>query len=78
MYSHNRMIRFVNVLSAVIAVFAMVTPIWGLYAVGRFVTPKYAPWIELVIMTVSTFLFVAVLGLVMNAKRSELFIAAAR
>lgn len=50
-------------------------PVWGLYAVGRYVDPRYGPWIQLTIMTVSTVIFLFTINIV-KISRSELFTAA--
>jgi len=76
-YSFSKMILFVDITCAILAEVAMALPIWGLYAVGRYVPLDYAPWIQLTIMTVSSLLFVTIWGLLMNVKRSDLFSAAA-
>jgi hypothetical protein len=76
-YSFGKMILFVDITCAILAEIAMALPIWGLYAVGRYVPLDYAPWIQLTIMTVSSLLFVTIWGLLMNVKRSDLFSAAA-
>lgn len=76
-YSFSKMILFVDITCAILAEVAMALPIWGLYAVGRYVPLDYAPWIQLTIMTVSSLLFVTIWGLLMNVERSDLFSAAA-
>ena len=67
------MLRWAKLVWISIAIYSIIVPLWGLYAVGRYVTPHKAQWIQLAGITGSTSIFITIVGYFMNVRRAELF-----